>query len=118
MQDRFLKHIRSGKMRSLVLRLKHREQGLCWDCASEATHGCRCEYHWRKYKALDRKHARVVYERRKVNGLCVRCGVNLNGDMDGGHFECLNCREEIVRPTKPQRRYYDYNTAQKPPNAI
>jgi len=32
---------------------------------------------------------------RKDKGMCVRCGIELDEDMDRGRVKCQNCREGI-----------------------
>ena len=93
--------------RQRIRRKVRREHGLCHDCLAPAFPGkSRCSKHlldnYRNTVAYSRRkpwiraeNEKIRRQRLKINGKCIRCAVVLDADMDGGHFKCLNCREEL-----------------------
>ena len=87
-----------------------RKLGLCYYCSEPAIDGhTACQKHheshyWasRKYQQNNREKLRLYWARRKQQrkkeGRCVDCGRLLDGELDGGHVTCLNCRIKCRRP--------------------
>ncbi|GAH18212.1 unnamed protein product [marine sediment metagenome] len=83
--------------------------GLCVECGNSAYPGyTKCQKHiliankrskiyYAKNIQKRIKYAKRVYELRKRNGLCVRCGRGLDEySINGGLVTCQNCREGLV----------------------
>lgn len=81
----------------------------CRRCNRDAVDGrTACQYHlninkdanWRfrrrnaEYKNRERERSYWRRVTRKMNGLCIKCGVPLDPIGDDGRVKCQNCREE------------------------
>lgn len=82
-------------------RAEYKKLGLCIDCREKALpNKWRCEVH-RVLLNSTRKRSRINLRIKwRSNNRCIRCGSNLNPEMDGTCVKCLNCRIETHMPFK------------------
>lgn len=89
----------------------HREKGLCVDCSEQAYPGrIRCvkclelesvssKKYYRKNRVELIQKGRESRKQRVANGECIRCGNDLDLDIDSG-TKCQNCREGVFYECK------------------
>lgn len=84
--------------------VKHRELGLCVKCSEKATHGYFCRKHWEAYKILGVRYSIKLQQKRRAQGLCIRCGMPLEEGVDA-KTKCVSCLDYARPSPNPVRRY-------------
>lgn len=71
-----------------------RKKGICFDCSADAVVGkLRCKFHLKKCV----ESYKVLAEKRKKLGKCIRCGGNLPFMEQGVYVVCSVCGSPILK---------------------
>ena len=97
-------------MGNLAYKQKHKEKGLCTYCSNPVKPGfLNCEKHYQSHyeastkwnrnnKEYKRQMARLIKQKLKRDGRCLKCGKPLEKEIDAEFVTCLNCRIGCTRP--------------------